>query len=207
MPRYKTMNYDERLLVAVDYVVDGPRTAAAVAAGRSRLTGMKYQTAEVGVQFVAADEIASVLQSMADRPRLYNDAIFGLAVEAQYDLPSPASIDDIDDIRTMLCLLYGGDPGTNQELAIARGELVRIALARVNNPLNLCTRLSQQISAASMHSLYRQIELPVVAPVLAMTLSGVRVNRLVLESIAASTGDRRQADQLGFSARAYPLSI
>ena len=37
MPRVRNMlNHHEPLLVAVDYVVDGPRTAAAVAAGRSR---------------------------------------------------------------------------------------------------------------------------------------------------------------------------
>ena len=186
MPRYKTINYDEPLLVAVDYVVEGPRTAAAVAAGRSRLTGMNYQTAEGGLQSVEANEIAGVLQALGNRPRLYNDALFGLAVEAQYDLSSPASIDDIDDLRTMLCLLFGGDPGGNQELAIDGGERVRVAFARVNNPLALCAQLSRQISVAGMHGLYREIELPTLAPVLAMTLSGLPVNHSVLLGIQES---------------------
>ncbi|MGA2502312.1 MAG: hypothetical protein ABSH20_31605, partial [Tepidisphaeraceae bacterium] len=186
MPRYKTINYDEPLLVAVDYVVDGPRTAAAVAAGRSRLTSMNYQTAEGGLQSAEANDIAGVLQSLDGRPRLYNDALFGLAVEAHNDLPSPSDVADIDDIRTMLCLLYGGDPGGNQELAIAGGERVRVALARANNPLALCARLSQQIFVAGMHDLYREIELPVLAPVLAMTLGGLPVNHSVLLGIQES---------------------
>jgi DNA polymerase-1 len=38
-----------------------------------------------------------------------------------------------------------------------------------------------------MGALYREIELPVLAPVLAMTLGGVRVNREVLEGIKASS--------------------
>ena len=187
MPRYKTINYDEPLLVAVDYVVDGPRTAAAVAAGRSRLTGMNYQTAEGGLQSVESNDIAGVLQSLGPRPRLYNDALFGLAVEAQNDLPSPSDVADIDNLRTMLCLLFGGDPSGNQELAIDGGERVRVAFARVNNPLDLCARLSQQIAVAHLHDLYREIELPVLAPVLTMTLGGLRVNRPVLEGIAASS--------------------
>ncbi len=186
MPRYKTINYDEPLLVAVDYVVDGPRTAATVAAGRSRLTGMSYQTAEGGLQSVEANEIAGVLQALGPRPRLYNDALFGLAVEAQNDLPSPSDVADIDDLRTMLCLLFGGDPSGNQELAIDGGERVRVAFARVNNPLALCARLSQQISIAGIHDLYREIELPVLAPVLAMTLAGLPVNRSVLMGLHES---------------------
>ena len=187
MPRYKTINYHEPLLVAVDYVVSGPRTAAAVAADRSRLTGMNYQTAEGGLQSVESNDIAGVLQSLGPRPRLYNDALFGLAVEAQNDLPSPSDVADIDDLRTMLCLLFGGDPSGNQELAIDGGERVRVAFARVNNPLALCARLSQQIAVAHLHDLYREIELPVLAPVLTMTLGGLRVNRPVLEGIAASS--------------------
>jgi len=186
MPRYKTMNYDEPLLAAVDYVVDGPRTAAAVAAGRSRLTGMRFQTAGNVPQDVAADNITGVLHGLDGRPRLYNDALFGLAVEAQNDLPSLSDVADIDDLRTMLCLLYRQAPSTNGELAIDRGERVRIGLARVNNPLALCARLSQQILAAGMFDLYRNIELPVLAPVLAMTLVGLPVNRPVLLGIKES---------------------
>jgi DNA polymerase-1 len=189
------LNHHEPLMVAVDYVVDGPRTAAAVAAGRSRLTGMNYQTADNLPQEVAANEAAGVLHGLDGRPRLYNDVLFELAVEAQNDLPSPAGIDDIDDIRTMLCLLFGGDPGGNQELAIDRGERIRIGLDRVHNPLALCARLSQQIAVAHLHDLYREIELPVLAPVLAMTLGGVRVNRLVLESIAASSAAQMEIAQ------------
>ncbi len=187
MPRLISMlNHHKPLLVAVDYVVDGPRTAAAVAAGKTQLLGMNYQTDGGGPQFVEAADVVHVLQSLDGRPRLYNDALFGLAVEAQNDLPSPGSIEDIDDIHTMLCLLCGGDPVKAETPVIDRAEPVKVALDRARNPLALCARLSQQIVAANMHSLYREIELPVLAPVLAMTLGGVRVNRSVLEGIASS---------------------
>jgi hypothetical protein len=40
MTRHKNMcNHDEPLLVAINYVVSGPRTAAAVAAGKTKLVG------------------------------------------------------------------------------------------------------------------------------------------------------------------------
>ena len=120
-------DHAEPLLVAVDYVVDGPRTAAAVAAGRSRLTGMNYQTAEGGLQSVEANDIAGVLQALGSRPRLYNDALFGLAVEAQSDLRSPSDIDDIDDIRTMLCLHYGKEDQPFHRLGLQKaGRVIRV---------------------------------------------------------------------------------
>jgi DNA polymerase-1 len=194
------LNYHEPDLIAVNYVVDGPRTAAAVAAGRSRLVGMRYQTAGSMPQDVEVNEIAGVLQSLGTRPRLYNDALFGLTVETLNDLPSLSDVADIDDIHTLLCLLYGGDPAKTAQLGIDRSDLVRIGLARVNNPLALGAHLFQQILAAGMYDLSREIELPVLAPVLAMTLGGVRVNRSVLEGIAASSETqmeiaRRQAQE------------
>ena len=109
-----------------------------------------------------------------------------LAVEARNGLPSPATVDDIDDIHTMLFLLYAEDPVKADNPAIARANHVRVAIDRVNNPLALQARLSQQIAAAGMRPLYREIEMPTLVPVLAMTLGGVRVNRSVLESIKHS---------------------
>ena len=60
--------------LAIDYVVDGPRTAAAVAAGEARLLGMTYQAAGQQPRFVAED-LAAVLSSFGDRPRVYPDSL------------------------------------------------------------------------------------------------------------------------------------
>ena len=74
--------------IAIDYVVEGPRTAAAVAAGRSRLIGLVIQEADQGPRFVDQD-LSGLLGSLGDRQRLYSNALFALAVEAVNDLPPP----------------------------------------------------------------------------------------------------------------------
>ena len=74
--------------VAIDYVVEGPRTAAAVAAGRSPLVGLVIQEGDQEPRFVD-DELAGLLAGLGDRQRLYPNALFALAVEAVNDLPSP----------------------------------------------------------------------------------------------------------------------
>ena len=63
--------------VAIDYVVDGPRTAAAVVSGRSRLLGMTVQEADQEPRFLDQD-LAGVLQRFGDRQRLYPDSLFRL---------------------------------------------------------------------------------------------------------------------------------
>ena len=87
--------------VVIDYVVDGPRTAATVAADLSRLSGMAYQTG-TDLQFVEANNAARVLASFGNRPRVYHDSLFSLAVEISHDLPLPVVF---DDMRVMLRLL------------------------------------------------------------------------------------------------------
>jgi hypothetical protein len=74
--------------VAVDYVVEGPRTAAAVAAGRSCLIGLIIQEAGQEPRFIDQD-LANLLGSLGDRQRLYPHAHFALTVEAVNDLPPP----------------------------------------------------------------------------------------------------------------------
>ena len=170
-------------LFFIDYTVSGDRAAAAVAAGRSRLVGMSYQNVGAETKFVPETKIAEVLHGLAGRPRLYNDALFGLAVEACNELPSPPGVGDIDDLRTMLQIVYGGDPTKIDAPSIDRSELAKLAIDRTNHPLTLFSRLSRQIESAGTSALYRDIELPILAPTLAMTLGGVPVHRSVLESI------------------------
>ncbi len=60
--------------VAIDYVVDGLRTAAAVAAGRSRLLGLVIQEAGQEPRYVDQD-LAGLLHGLGDRQRLYPHAL------------------------------------------------------------------------------------------------------------------------------------
>jgi hypothetical protein len=79
--------------VSVDYVVDGERTAAAVAAGRSRLLGMTYSVASQPPCFNATDP-AAALRQLGPRPHVYHDSLFSCAVELTSDLPLSSSFDD-----------------------------------------------------------------------------------------------------------------
>lgn len=111
--------------VAIDYVVEGPRTAAVVAAARSRLIGLVIQEADQEPRFVDHD-LAGLLQSLGDRQRLYPHALFALAVEAMNDLPPPS---DFHDFHALTCLLYGHDPFQWQPTAgMDRATLIRMVL-------------------------------------------------------------------------------
>jgi len=184
VPRIRYLpDYYEPRLVAVDYVVRGPRTAAAVAAGNTALLGMNYQTSDSALQYVEAGNIPGVLHGLGQRPRVYSDAHFALAVEMHNDLPSLADIADVDDIGTMLCLLHGQDRLGEEIPTLTRANRVNMAIDRTNHPLALHARLLQEIQAAGLYTTYREIEVPVLAPVLAMTIAGLPVNRPVLEGI------------------------
>ena len=167
--------------IAVDYVVDGPRTAAAVAAGKARLLGMTYQAAGQQPHFVARD-FAAVLASFGDRPRVYPDSLFALAVEIHHDLPLPGVF---DDMHIMLSLLGeetevdppGRKPGHN------RSALVQASIERVQATAAQHIQLAARIVTEGLDTVYRQIELPVVVPTISMTLGGVRVNKSKLEQL------------------------
>jgi DNA polymerase I-like protein with 3'-5' exonuclease and polymerase domains len=158
--------------VAIDYVVEGPRTAAAVAAGRSPLIGAVVQ--EPGQQSRFVDqELAGLLDSLGARQRLYPDALFALAVEAQNDLPPPV---DFHDFHALTCVLYGHNPFRWQpRLGMDRPSLINMSQKN-------CTRRASYVQfldnarQEQLDSVYEQIELPVIMPTLAMTLAGVPFN-------------------------------
>jgi DNA polymerase-1 len=165
--------------LAIDYVVDGPRTAAAVAAGKARLLGMTYQSTGQQPRFVAED-LAAVLSSFGDRPRVYPDSLFALALEMRQDLPLPGVF---EDTHIMLRLLgeeadpAGDKPGRD------RSALAQASIERVQATYAQHTQLVAQIAAEGLDTVYREIELPVIAPTISMTLSGVRVNKAKLEQL------------------------
>ncbi len=173
-------NLHDPALVAVDYTVSGPRTAAAVIAGKATLESMTYQTAEDGLQTVTLGQIPDVLRSLGDRPRLYGNALVGLAVEAVHDLPLPYKFDDSE---TMLRIIYGHRADMDSEPTPLRANHVNDLIQRVQNSLALSIRLSEAIADGGFDRLYHEIELAVLAPRLAMTLAGIRVNIAMAEGI------------------------
>jgi len=168
--------------VAVDYAVDGPRTAAAVASGRSKLVGMSYARAGEEPRFVA-EGICDVLRDLG-RHRMHHDSVFGLAIELKNDLPLP---EVFDDTRIMLHLLEEDLPPELADQKSADPIACRHAsLGRARCIASLYPQLAARIEAENLAIAYRQVEIPVVAPTLAMTLAGVPVNCSVLERIQAS---------------------
>ena len=171
--------------VAIDYVVEGLRTAAAVAAGRSRLIGLVIQEGDQEPRFVDQD-LAGLLHGLGDRQRLYPDALFALAVEAVNELPPPS---DFHDFHALTCLLYGHDPFQGQpDRGMERAELISMALAEKIIPLDSFGQFVGNAAQEHLDSVYAQIELPVIAPTLAMTLAGVPFNTDTLEQLAGSGG-------------------
>jgi DNA polymerase I-like protein with 3'-5' exonuclease and polymerase domains len=164
--------------VALDYVVNGPRTAAAVAAGRSPLIGLVIQDAGQEPRFVDCD-LAGLLDSLGDRQRLYPSALFALAVEAANDLPSPS---DFHDFHALCCLLYGHDPFQWQPGNEDRAGLVRLAQEKTI-PFASYAQFLDNTRQERLDSVYEQIELPVIVPTLAMTLAGVPFNAGVLAEL------------------------
>ena len=174
--------------VAIDYVVDGPRTAAAVAAGRSSLIGLTVQGADREPRFVDQD-LAGLLRGLGARQRLYPDALFALAVEAVNDLPSPATF---HDFHALSCLLYGHDPFRWQpDRGMDRAALICMSLTEKRIPFASYAQFLCNAQQEQLCSVYEQVELPVIAPTLAITLAGVPVNAATLEQLANAEGPAR----------------
>ena len=172
---------------AIDYVVEGPRTAAAVAAGRSPLIGMTIQEAGQEASFVDHD-LAGRLAALGDRQRLYPNALFALAVEAVNDLPSPSGF---HDFHALVCLLYGHDPFQWQLDGMDRAALIRMSLTEKRIPFPSYAQFLGNAIQEQLDSVYEQIELPVIAPTLAATLAGVPFNTGTLEQLANREGSAK----------------
>jgi DNA polymerase I-like protein with 3'-5' exonuclease and polymerase domains len=171
--------------IAIDYVVSGPRTAAAVAAGRSRLIGLVIQESDQEPRFVDQD-LAGLLHGLRDRQRLYPHALFALAVEAVNDLPPPF---DFHDFHALTCLLYGHDPFQWEPAeGLDQTALISMALTEKIIPLDSYGQFLGNAAQEHLAAVYEEIELPVIAPTLAMTLTGVPFNTSALEELAGREG-------------------
>ncbi|MEI8373464.1 MAG: DNA polymerase A family protein [Planctomycetota bacterium] len=178
--------------VAIDYVVEGPRTAAAVAVGRARLIGLVIQESGQEPQFVDHD-IAGLLHGLGERQRLYPQALFALAVESMNDLPPPS---DFHDFHALCWLLYGNDPFQWQpDRGMDRAALIQQSLERCV-PFVSYAQFLGNTAMEQLASVYAKIELPVIAPTLAMTLTGVPFNTDALEQLSHNEGTRDSANAL-----------
>ncbi len=187
--------------VAIDYVVDGPRTAAALAAGRSRPIGMTVQEADQEPYFIDQD-LAGLLQRLGDRPRLYPNSLFAFTVEAKHDLPPPASF---HDFHVLASLLYGQDPSQWQpKKNTGRSSLIDMSLRERRIPFASYAQFLNNVIQEQLDTVYEQIELPVIAPTLAMTLAGVPFNTDTLERLRNSQEGTVQSSAAALLSQAQP---
>lgn len=174
------MPESNNLPIAIDYAVSGPRTAAGVASGQTRLIGMSYVLPGEQPRFLS-ENLADLLHSFEDRRRVYHDALFSLALELQNNLPSPPRF---EDTKIMLHLL-GEEPTLGlPPLADRASQIAR-----------LYPTLSTRLWGEGLLPVYQQIELPVVYPTLAMILSGVPINRATLEQLRESHEARMEIER------------
>lgn len=158
--------------IAVEYVVDGPRTAAAVASGRAMLQAVIIVTPD-GEVHTARHHQDPALHLLRALHRVYRDAVFGRAVEMRFGLAPPT---DFDDVRAMLVLLGERDPDDMTASLDAATDMARHMAASV-------ARLKARIQAEALDYVYQQIELPVVQPTAEMILNGVGVDAQLLEEL------------------------
>jgi DNA polymerase I-like protein with 3'-5' exonuclease and polymerase domains len=107
-------------------------------------------------------------------------------VEAVNDLPPPS---DFHDFHALCCLLYGHDPFQwEPDCGMDRAALIRMALAEKIIPLDSYGQFLGNAAQEHLAAVYEEIELPVIAPTLAMTLTGVPFNTDTLEQLAGREG-------------------
>lgn len=167
--------------VAVEYVLDGEQSAAAVARGKSHLVGVAIAFRSVTPRYVTTT-ISMALAELGDRPRVYSNSIFGRTVERKFNLPTTTSFDDVGIMARLLELEPAAAPaaalrGAGGGSAHAGEDAVR----RCVNSLQLLNTLPSQLSNAGLGYVYASIELPVVDPTVAMISYGVLANTAMLE--------------------------
>lgn len=159
--------------VFIDYAVDGPCTAGAVARGQSRLIGMAFIGPD-GRPRAITQGLHEVMGSFGDLPRIYHDAVLARAIEQHFALPVATSF---DDTRITQHLLDENSPAG----ALARKrppdpEPLAGSVARVQEGQRLFPGLAASLVAEGLGYVYRQIELPSVDPTVAMIRNGVGVD-------------------------------
>ena len=158
--------------IAVVYLIDGERTATAVAGGESRLVGMS-----LGVHgqpsWSTTGGVHAALQAMGPISRIYEDAIFARTVERTHGLPTVANFDDLRVMRRLLeC---AGQPCT--------GGFPSDPTDRVASLTGQREVLWAQLSQLGLTNVYANIELPIVDAVVDMIIHGMPCDTTVLAQI------------------------
>ena len=98
------ISYNIPDVMAVDYIVEGDRTANAVACGESQIRGIWLGTwgQEPLIEERDVAAVRNIVNAIGTVPRVYNDAIFARTVERVYDLTRS---DQFDDVHVMARLL------------------------------------------------------------------------------------------------------
>ena len=192
--------------IFVDYSVVGERSAAAVLRNHSYVTALTVADRQGCVQQFTAN-FADALAGYGSAHRVYHDAIFARAVEDRHWIPPPPTFDDLrivmhlldenrscefDDLdKSWHCEL--GEPAQSQPTATNAGqgtqpvELFRQFMEHVR-PLD-------QLVDQGLDFVYREIELPLVAPVAAMHCLGLPVDLSQLRDLGLAFWDRVDAAQ------------
>ena len=183
--------------IIVDYVVDGPRNAAAVYSGRCTLRGMAIVDQNGNPQFFA-ENLAAILNSQGATHRIYHDALFARAIETRHGLTPPATF---DDLRIMGHLLdenlscefgdlqarWFAETRTSSTTGTVRPTVSTPAVSAelLRRTLAECRPLDQ-ITGQGLGFVYEQVELPLVEPVRAMLEHGVPIDNPLMQQIQES---------------------
>lgn len=166
-------------IVAVDYVVSGPRLASAVARGESRLAGLAV--AVYGQEPWYTDRaFREVLGELGTLPRVFDDAVFSRVVERINGLPGSP---EIHDVRAMAQLLGSSRTRPNKGDE-PPSETERAACARAHQTRLDFSALYSQLTPNQLLPVYSRIEIPLVDTVATMTVHGLQVDDKILESVA-----------------------
>jgi DNA polymerase-1 len=171
-------------------VLDGPRTAASVASGRSKLIGLHIAQAGQAPVYYTQD-FTKGLAALTGQPRLYHDAPLALAIELRHGLPNAP----FDDIRAMLRLLEHPSQVLEQAETLrtpGTADTRAASLTRVLEVRRLAPQLLQRIEAEGLGYVYREIELPVAIPTAVMITAGLRFDRHTLNQIRTNQWARAE---------------
>lgn len=155
--------------VAIEYVVEGPRTASAIVRGETRLVGVAlHGGGEEDV--LTTRNVGEVLLALGDLPRVYENAVFARTVERVYGFPMAAVFDDVRVMRRLL-----GWEDWEDEVTLDA------AVPRARRILECFQAMIPRITEEQLACVYAQIELPVIDATIEMMVNGVGVDLGALE--------------------------
>jgi len=171
--------------VFLDFVLDGPRSAAAVFNGDSRLVGVTV-AAPGRTSHLPAAAVSAQLEPIVGLPWVCYDAVLAVAVALHARLPFAPTY---EDVRAMLTLLDHPPPQALQSAAEMRKpspairDTVENSLARIAAMREVLPTLRQRIASEGLIQVYQEIELPVAIATASMIAAGVPVKPSILHRL------------------------